>query len=221
MPCSRAGPWQWRPRRFRSAFSSGTSPFVECSARIAKPAREGERHPLAVSLPAWEHNPDMPSAAPPLSLSASFTWCRWLARRTARNFYYAFRVLPRSQARAMDALYAFMRVTDDLADDDGPTSARRTALIQWRADLDAALTGEPSHPLHPALAAIVERYAIPPRYLHAVIDGVESDLQPVRFETFAELRRYCYRVASAVGLSCIHVWGFRDGHAEEYAEAAG
>ena len=159
--------------------------------------------------------------APPLSLSDSFAWCRRLARRSARNFYYAFRVLPRPQARAMDALYAFMRVTDDLADDDGPLDVKRSALALWRTDLDAALAGEPSHPLHPALAAIVRRHAVPVPYLHAVIDGVESDLGPVCFATFDELYGYCCQVASAVGLACIHIWGFRGEQAERYAEAAG
>jgi phytoene synthase len=162
----------------------------------------------------------MPTVAP-LSPSASFAWCRRLARASARNFYYAFRVLPRPQARAMDALYAFMRVTDDLADDDGWIESKEAALAKWRRDLDAALAGEPTHPVHPALAIGVRRHAIPVEYLHAVIDGVESDLRPVRFESFDELYRYCYRVASAVGLACIHVWGFNGDQAEEYAEAAG
>jgi 15-cis-phytoene synthase len=159
--------------------------------------------------------------ASPIPLSSSFAWCRRLARETAKNFYYAFQVLPRSQARAMDALYAFMRVTDDIADEEGETADKRRALADWRGDLDAALAGAYSHPLHPALDAVVQRHRIPRGYLHAVIDGVQSDLEPVRFATFAELYRYCYHVASAVGLACIRIWGFRDPRAEEYAEAAG
>jgi phytoene synthase len=121
----------------------------------------------------------------------------------------------------MEALYAFMRVTDDLADEPGELEFKRKALEQWRTALDRALAGNDSHPLHPALRAVVERYRIPPRHLHEVIDGVESDLQPVRFKTFDELYAYCYRVASAVGLSCIHIWGFHEEKAKEYAEAAG
>src|SRR5206468_2384164 len=75
----------------------------------------------------------------------------------------------------------------------------------------------------PAVADTVARYAIPARYLHAVLDGVESDLEPRPFETFDELYAYCYRVASAVGLCCLHIWGFRSdgGKAEELAEACG
>ena len=153
--------------------------------------------------------------------TASYAWCHHLTKRTARNFYYAFLVLPREQRKAMDALYAFMRVTDDLADEAGEVNGKRMALQDWRQALDRALRGEFSHPLHLALRDIVQRHGIPPANLHAVIDGVESDLQPVRFDTFDDLYAYCYRVASAVGLCCIHIWGFEDERAKEYAEAAG
>jgi squalene synthase HpnC/squalene synthase HpnD len=157
----------------------------------------------------------------PIRNTRSYAWCRRLARRTARNFYYAFYVLPKAQRRAMDALYAFMRVTDDLADEPGDVEAKQQALRDWRSALDHALAGDYSHPLHPALHETVRRYGIPVKHLHDVIDGVEMDLQPVRFATFAELYAYCYRVASAVGLACIHIWGFEDDKAKEYAEAAG
>jgi phytoene synthase len=125
----------------------------------------------------------------------------------------------------MDALYAFLRVTDDLADECGEVAAKRRRLAAWRAGLLAALAGTFTHPLHPALADTVRRFDIPPRLLLDVIDGVESDLEPVRFATFAELYPYCYRVASAVGLACVRVWGLRPGGdpgaAEAPAEAAG
>jgi squalene synthase HpnC/squalene synthase HpnD len=163
-----------------------------------------------------------PAAAPALMSEVdSFAWCHDLTRRTAKNFYCAFLVLPRRQRRAMEALYAFMRVTDDLSDEVGETEQKRADLKQWRADLVDCLNGQYSHPLHAALHEIVSRYAIPPRYLHDVIDGVESDLEPGPFATFADLRAYCYRVASAVGLCCIHIWGFRGERAREFAEAAG
>jgi phytoene synthase len=118
----------------------------------------------------------------------------------------------------MDALYAFLRVTDDLADEPGEPAAQRERLAAWRSALTAALAGKYSHPVHPALHDTVRRYAIPPRYLFDVIDGVESDLEPVRFATFAELVPYCYRVASAVGLACVRVWGLRPGATWEQAE---
>ncbi len=155
------------------------------------------------------------------SINRSFTWCARLTRRTAGNFYWAFLTLPRAQRRAMEALYAFMRVTDDLADDAGEVAAKRAALRDWRAALDRCLAGQASHPLHPALRRIVDRYGIPPAHLHEVIDGVEMDLEPRPFATFAQLRGYCHRVASAVGLCCIQIWGFHDEAARAHAEAAG
>jgi phytoene synthase len=122
----------------------------------------------------------------------------------------------------MCALYAFNRVTDDLADEPGPIDGRQAALDAWRAGTRQALAGHYSHFAHPALHATVTRYAIPPEYLEAVIDGVSADLGTVRFPAFPDLYAYCWRVASAVGLACVHIWGFRGGRrALEYAESAG
>jgi phytoene synthase len=155
------------------------------------------------------------------TLARSYAFCEQLARREAGNFYHAFRVLPGAQRRAMCALYAFMRVTDDLSDGPGRTADKRTALTDWRRQLDRALAGEPSHPLHAAFRHALQVYRIPRRYLDEVVEGVEMDLDTARYATFADLYRYCYRVASAVGLACIHVWGFRDERAKAYAESAG
>lgn len=155
------------------------------------------------------------------SLARSYTYCEQLARREAGNFYNGFRVLPRGQRLAMCALYAFMRVADDLSDEPGSVDDKRRQLAGWRQGLDEALAGSFSHPLHEALHDALHAYRVPPRYLHDVIDGVEMDLDPVAYEAFADLRVYCYRVASAVGLACIHVWGFKDDRARAYAESAG
>jgi len=125
----------------------------------------------------------------------------------------------------MCALYAFSRHTDDLADEAGSLEVKRAELNAWRSGLDRALTGsvDADWPGLPALADAAKRHAIPWRYLEAVIDGVEMDLEPRRFATFADLRGYCNKVASAVGLCCIHIWGYRseDGCAEDLAEACG
>ncbi len=154
-------------------------------------------------------------------LAHSYYYCERLARREAGNFYHAFRLLPRDQRRAMCALYAFMRVSDDLADEPGDPAAKRAALDQWRHQLREALAGRCTHPLHPALTDTVRGHGIPVEYLLDVLDGVVMDLDGAHYESFSELYRYCYRVASAVGLSCIHVWDFTDPKAKEYAEAAG
>jgi phytoene synthase len=166
-----------------------------------------------------------------LSLADSYEHCRQLARRTGKNFYYSFLVLPGEMRRDMCVLYAFMRVTDDLGDDPGtPCEERSRRLEEWRAALDHGLRGtggpefatrrepapretsppDPAATVLPALRDMVRRRGIPPRYLRDVIDGVATDLSPRTIESFADLERYCYQVAGAVGLCCIHVWGFRD-----------
>ncbi len=143
-------------------------------------------------------------------LDESIAWCKSLTKRTAGNFYFSFLTLPADRLRDMCVLYAFMRVSDDLGDDlDRSVEERRAALVKWRDDLETALAGgSADHPVFPALADLVARHQIPAKYLQAVIAGVEMDLDPKGFETFAELADYCYHVAGAVGLCCIHVWGF-------------
>lgn len=155
------------------------------------------------------------------ALAHSYRFCEDVARREAGNFYPAFRLLPRPQRQAMCALYTFMRIADDLSDEPAPVAIKRAQLIDWRHGLRAALTGHYAHPSHAALHHAIERYAIPTEYLEAVLDGVEMDLEPVAYDTFNELRLYCYRVASAVGLACIHIWGFHGAEAKKYAEDAG
>jgi len=158
----------------------------------------------------------------PIPLAESYRRCRAITRAANSSFPLAFRLLPRPKRRAMDALYAFMRVSDDLADDPGADAA---ALLAWRESLTAALAGRYTHPVHPALHHAVGRFGIPPRFLFDVLDGVAADLEPVRVATFAELYPYCYRVASVVGLACVRVWRLRPGatwaEADAPAEAAG
>jgi len=146
-----------------------------------------------------------------VSPADSFAQCQQIAKK-AGNFYFSFLTLSRDQFRDMCALYAFMRLTDDLGDDTTrPVEERRIALEQWEQSLHAALEqGEFYHAVLPALADVVSRRLIPHEYLFAVIKGVRMDLDCNEFNTFADLQRYCYHVAGAVGLCCIHVWGFRD-----------
>ena len=142
---------------------------------------------------------------------SSFRYCRRLTRRAHSSFPLAFRVLPRAKRDAMTALYAFCRASDDLADEPGDPAAKRAALHGWRTRLrDALRRGIYTHRLHAALHDAVHRYEVPSDYLEAVLDGVETDVVPVGFATFDELYPYCYRVASAVGVACLYVWGTRD-----------
>lgn len=152
-------------------------------------------------------------------LEASWRHCERVARRRARNFYYSFLALPAPRRRAMCALYAFMRECDDLSDGH---RASREGLLDWRRQLDAALQGSlPPHPVWPAVLDTVRRYALPPECLYGMIEGVSSDLEPRVFRTFDELYRYCYLVASLVGIATIHVFGFADPRAPQLAEWCG
>ncbi len=153
------------------------------------------------------------------ALEESYEYCRRVARTRARNFYYAFWLLPGEQRKAMCAIYAFMRYCDDLSDEPGATRER---IEQWRAALNDALQGvTAAHPSLPAFHDTVMRYRIPGSYFHEMIDGVASDLEPRRFETFEQLYRYCYQVASVVGLTTIHVFGFDSPEALPLAERCG
>ncbi len=151
---------------------------------------------------------------------SSYAWCRNVARTQAKNFYYSFLLLDKPRRDAMCAIYAFNRLADDLSDDPG---VKTTELFtQFRADLDAALDGHaPDHPLWLAFADSVHRYSIPRQYFHQMIDGVQSDISFHSLETFDELYAYCYRVASVVGLTIIHVLGFTDPQAPKLAEKCG
>jgi len=149
----------------------------------------------------------------------SYEYCRRVARRRAKNFYYSFVLLSRPQRNAMCAIYAFMRYCDDLSDEPGAT---RAAIDQWRAEMEAALEGRFSeHPVWPAFYHTVRRFCIPHQYFREMIDGVLSDLEPRRFETFDQLYRYCYQVASVVGLTIVHIFGFDTRSALPLAEKCG
>lgn len=156
-----------------------------------------------------------------MNLEHSYAWAENVARSQAKNFYYSFLLLAAPKRRAMCAMYAFMRYCDDLSDDDGIPD-RAAAIARWRDDLAAALAGRaPDHPLWPAFADSVARYKIPHKYFFEMIEGVSSDLEPREIQTFDDLYRYCYHVASVVGLSIIHIFGFEDPRALELAEKCG
>jgi phytoene synthase len=149
----------------------------------------------------------------------SYEYCRRVARSRAKNFYYSFVLLTGQQRKAMCAIYTFMRRCDDLSDEPGAT---REALERWRAEMVEALAGNVAgHPVWPAFRHTVRRFGIPTEYFHEMIDGVLGDLEPRRFETFSQLYRYCYQVASVVGLTCIHIFGFDTRSALPLAEKCG
>jgi 15-cis-phytoene synthase len=152
-------------------------------------------------------------------VDSSYDYCRRVARRRAKNFYYSFLLLSAQQRKAMCAIYAFMRFCDDLSDEPGATPA---AMERWRGELEEALEGRFSaHPVWPAFHHTVRRFQIPHDYFREMIAGVAADLEPRRFDSFDDLYRYCYQVASVVGLTIIHIFGFDTGTALPLAEKCG
>ena len=153
------------------------------------------------------------------AVDQSYAYAKRVARSRAKNFYYSFVLLSEQQRKAMCAIYAFMRQCDDLSDEPGST---REALDRWRAEMVEALDGRFSgHPVWPGFHHTVRRFGIPHEYFHEMIEGVISDLEPRRFETFDQLYRYCYQVASVVGLTVIHIFGFDTSSALPLAEKCG
>ena len=152
-------------------------------------------------------------------LDQSYRYCLRVARSRAKNFYYSFLLLSAQQRKAMCAIYAFMRYCDDLSDEPGAT---REPIDRWRAEMEEALEGRFSgHPVWPAFHHTVRRFGIPHQYFREMVDGVASDLDPRRFDTFEQLYGYCYQVASVVGLTTIHIFGFDTRSALPLAEKCG
>ncbi|HZL34927.1 MAG TPA: phytoene/squalene synthase family protein [Tepidisphaeraceae bacterium] len=156
------------------------------------------------------------SRTDPFTLARSRAYCEQLTKAQARNFYYGLKLLPEPKRSAMFALYAYMRLVDDIADDeDGRSVAQRLDDLEaWRVQTHAVLDGQlpdTTHELWPAFADMVWRHRLPARLFDEVIAGQRQDLQPTPFETFDPLYEYCYRVAGVVGLASIYVWGFQGG----------
>lgn len=156
-----------------------------------------------------------------MTLEEAHRHCREVARREARNFYYGFILLPPHKRAGIYAAYAFSRRADDAADGAEPLAERRAAVAALRGQLDAAAEGVPpaDDPVLVALADAIRRFGIPREHLDALIDGVEMDLTITRYPDEPALRAYCDRVAGAVGLVSLYIFGFDDpaapGHAQE------
>jgi 15-cis-phytoene synthase len=188
----------------------------------------------------------VPWAPAPAQLTMAYSVCRGITRASAKNFYYAFHVLSKRKRQALCAVYAFMRRCDDIADDPGLTAPERhRKLDTWLDSLHRAQQGIPSDdPILLALTDAQRRYTIPAGLLDELATGTAMDVvdvstqevgeedEPlfainpapriaVHYRTFEDLRLYCYRVASVVGLVCIHIFGYRDPAAEPLAEQCG
>lgn len=171
----------------------------------------------------------MTEGAANLTLDEAYGACRQIARREAKNFYYAFVALPLTRRNAICAIYAFMRQADDLSDDESVVRAeRRRRLSAWLDEWHAVCRGAASeNPAFVAARDATRRFAIPLRLLDELVDGVAMDLDraatgaPDTYATFGDLYQYCYLVASVVGLVSIHIFGYADHRAEKLAEETG
>jgi phytoene synthase len=154
-------------------------------------------------------------------LAASYRSAEAVARSRS-NFYYSFVVLPPEKRRAFCAVYAFMRYCDDISDGSDSPEAKSQMLRQWRSQLDQVFSGTlRENPILPAFRDTVANFSIPAEYFHWIIDGAEMDLSVCRYETFEDLYKYCFNVASAVGLVCLQIFGFGEPRAKKYAEQCG
>jgi phytoene synthase len=204
------------------AYLAGLERKSEKSARIPVPLRPGRTEQETRVV-----------------IDDSYAECHRIARSSRSNFYAAFFFLPDSKRNALAALYAFMRLVDDVADEGADLAAKQRGLANWRAALDDAITGHEQHfdgnaamnspaatlgaaaEILPALVDTMQHYKMPARYLHDLISGAEMDLTVQTYPTFERLREYCYRVAGTVGLTCTHVFGFKDARALDLAEKLG
>jgi 15-cis-phytoene synthase len=183
----------------------------------------------------------IPWTPAPAQLTMAYSVCRGITRANAKNFYYAFLVLPKRKRQALCAVYAFMRRCDDIADDPNLIpEERRYKLDTWLDALHRAQQGEPTDdPILLALTDAQRRYTIPAGLLDELAMGTAMDVVDpelagevashhappsgltIQYQTFEDLKVYCYRVASVVGLVCIHIFGYRDPAAEPLAEQCG
>jgi phytoene synthase len=173
------------------------------------------------------------SVSQPTELIAAYAACRAIAKREAKNFYYAFRVLPQHKSDAMCAIYAFMRKADDLSDDESLSlDARRAAMATWTAAWRASRIAPTDDLIFLAVNDTQRRFGISDELLEQLVAGTTLDLQAQPegvevhnvdgrsvqvYESFAALQHYCYLVASVVGLVCIRIFGYTDRRAEQLA----
>ena len=184
-------------------------------------------------MSAGTHQVPIPWTPAPPQLVMAYSVCKGITRTAAKNFYYAFLVLPRRKREALCAVYAFMRRCDDISDDTTLSlPERRQKLDAWLDALHCAQQGQPTDDaILLALTDAQRHFSIPAGLLDELAAGTAMDIEDsqfaetsglqVQYKTFEDLRQYCYRVASVVGLVCIHIFGYRDPAAESLAERCG
>lgn len=152
-----------------------------------------------------------------MTLDEAQAYCTALTKSSGSNFYYSFLFLPAARRAAMYTVYAFCKAVDSAVDEPPPGSQPQEELARWRVEVEAVYHGTPTWPITISLAHHAKSLSIPKVYFEELITGVEMDLHNNRYVTFNELSSYCYRVASVVGLICLHVFGATSARAQDYA----
>jgi phytoene synthase len=148
-------------------------------------------------------------------------YCQEKTAKSGSSFYYSFLFLPKAKRLAITALYAFCREVDDIADAEMDNNIKQVKLEWWRSEIEALFAGSPNHPVTHALFTSIHNFKLDKKYFLEIIDGMEMDLEKVRFANFEELNLYCYRVAGVVGLLSASIFGYKDPQTLEYAKKLG
>lgn len=144
-----------------------------------------------------------------------------IARQSQTNFYYSFLFLPPLKRKAIETVYAFCRLMDDIVDEDVKVADARTELLRWRQEIRDCFVGHPVTSLGKTLQEILKVFPIKEQYFQDLITGMEMDLTKQRYSSFGDLERYCYHVAGVTGLMCIEIFGYQHESAQEYARNLG
>lgn len=148
-------------------------------------------------------------------------YCKNKAAQSGSSFYYSFMFLPPEKRRAITALYAFCREVDDVVDENLDENVARATLAWWHTEVTAVYMGTPQHPVTRALVPVVRQYNLPQSHFHEIIDGMEMDLQQHQYADFMALQKYCYRVASIVGMLAARIFGYTNPNTLNYAKDLG
>lgn len=143
-----------------------------------------------------------------------------MVKRSGSNFYYSFFFLPKRRRRAIYAVYAFSRQIDDIADEEGDIASKERLFSFWRSEVEAAYGSGSRHPLTEELLYAIREFKIPKEYLIGHLNGIMQDMVQTRYATFDDLKNYCYRVASLIGLICLKIFGVEDDERNSEAAAA-
>lgn len=148
-------------------------------------------------------------------------YCQEKAAKSGSSFYYSFLFLPEKKRDAITALYAFCREVDDVVDNQNEPHIKRTKLNWWRDEIERLFKHAAQHPITQALTPVIANFNLPMEYFMEILDGMEMDLQPRTYANFKELRLYCYRVASVVGLMSAEIFGYTNRQTLKYAHDLG